>query len=172
MGRRKKTKAISITTLNSSFAKRMAKILKWGTSDFECEVEKLTKKVNQVKKGGKPISRHTIRSWLTQGKFPKRKNIELVAQVLNKNPDELIAPDFNQNKIEIDLAIVELWEDVLFKTLPLLNKKYLILDDLPPQKRFIIQNILQINNPHFLKMLEQTSKISVEEEEEEGEMEK
>ena len=148
---------------NTAFARRMARLLGYGTRDFPRNVKELSDKINQ-RFSEKKISEYTIKSWLTQGKFPQRKNLELVAEALGEDPDRLIAPEEkeeDENEVRVGFGLIKSLEEVFEKSLPFFKDKYLKLEDLPPQKAAIIKNILKIKNEMSLSLVEQATEIGL-----------
>jgi hypothetical protein len=152
---------------DNPFARRMAKLLKYGTNDFEQSVGDLSKKIWE--RFGKKVSTYTIKSWIniSQSKLPQLKNLEMVASICGyTDPFEMMAPEKAEDEITITPDIIQVMEMAFEKLLPLLDDKYIKIDTLPEEKQDLIRNILKVKAQSSLQLIKSAIKVSMDQEKE------
>lgn len=146
---------------NNAFTVKMAKILGYGTKDYSKNVKNLKDEVEKLFPGQK-IGASTIRSWFTQGKYPRRKNVMMIAKIYNLTPDELIAPsDCQPIKPVINEEMINRFDNAIKTIIPVFKDKYIDLDSLPQIKQEIIKNVIAINNGDGLDITKRASELGL-----------
>jgi hypothetical protein len=152
---------------DNPFAHRMAKLLKYGTNDFDQSVGELSKKIWE--RFGKKVSPYTIKSWIniSQSKIPQLKNLEMVALIYGyTDPFEMMAPEKGEDEITIGPDIIQAVEMAFEKLLPLLDDKYIKIDALPEEKQDVIRSILKVRAHSSLQLIKSAIRVSLDQEKE------
>ncbi len=156
---------------DNAFAQKIAKILKYGTKDFDNEITKLCNAI-ATEFPEESISEHTIRSWIYTGKYPKRKNQVIVAKVLGLTTDELISADTDQPKpgVVMDESTIKSIESMIEKVLPLLHDKFMRIDTIPAKKVELIKKILVMNSDENISFIDHNVEMLLKVERKEKDM--
>ncbi len=143
----------------SALARKLAKILGFGTDDFNRNVKKLSDKINSsLPKNMRPINPPVIKSWIFTKKYPLRKNLVVLAKAIEIDPDVLIAREDHVAEDYPPVAnlgneIIKTLDTAFEKLLPYLQGKYIKVDDLEPEKLEIINEIIKIKGQAGINLL-------------------
>ncbi len=142
--------------MQSALARKLAKILSFGTKDFNRNVKKLSDKINSnLPEDVRPIPPPVIKSWIFTAKYPLRKNLVVLARALEIDPDVLQAPEKHDPVNNAGTEVIDTLDATFTKLLPYFRGKYIKIDGLEHDKVEMIHEIIKMKEPDSIAMVKQ-----------------